>query len=183
MKKLCKYAVLCMDPGFNLGTALVSIDKKPVVVDIDCYSTKPSKVKSVRKADDDYRRADEAWEHAMKISKQAEVIVAVFVETTSAGQGSRSVFSMGYNKQLCECVARCQGAPIFHLSAQAVKKAATGRVNASKQQVIDAMRERLAYLPWDSFNKGQLEHMADACAMFLAGWRLPELKAIMRMIK
>lgn len=180
----CKYAVLCIDPGWKCGVALVSIDGgTPKYLYTGVIATDPANKKlRLLKADDDCRRGDEVWEGLQEVADKAERIVAVFIESATSGKGSRAVYSMGHNKSLANCFARHIGAPTFCVSAQAVKKAATGKNSASKQQVIDAMIKKAPHLDWDGIVKSKREHAADACAVFLAGWKLPELQAMMRMV-
>ena len=184
MKKLCKFGIFNIDPGWNCGLAVVSLDgPKPKVVYLDTLPTKPSGKKSgLLKADDDWRRGSEVWDWLQEAADQVEQVVAVFIESTQGGKGSRALYSMGYNKSLADNFARHLGAPAFHVSAQAVKKAATGKTNATKVQVQAAMIERVPHMDWSKFNKNTIEHAADACAIFLAGWKLPELQAFMRLV-
>lgn len=185
MDKLCHLGILCIDPGFNTGCTVVSLDErrpKPVFIDVVRTEKCNRKVRLLQ-ADDDQRRLTEIWNFLDDIAKRVDKVVAVFAESTSAGKSSRAVAAMGFNKGLIGCFSLYLGVPLFYASAQAVKKAATGHNSASKEEVQDAMIRRVPHLPWSGFNKGDLEHAADSCAIFLACWNIPELQAMLRIVR
>lgn len=179
---LCRLGVFCFDPGFKAGLAVVSLDEaEPQVVYLDAMKTdKSPKKKRILVSDDDHTRASALWHWWDKVAQQVEHPIAVCAEMGSGGQSARAVHVMAYGKSLISGFALHLGVPLISASPQACKKAATGRKNASKQEVWKAMMKRHTNLGWNRFPLYLLEHAADSCAVWEACKESTEIQMAMR---
>ena len=180
----CKYGVICIDSGFTAGAAIVSLDEaEPKIIYADsCRTKKSNKKMKILVAEDDHRRATEGWRWLESLNEHVEVVIAVFTEAISGGgKSARAVRVMGYGASQVSAFANHLKVPLIQASAQAIKKAATKRRAASKQQVWDAMISKHPHLGLERMTKRDLEHAADACAIWEACKDAPEVQMMMRL--
>jgi len=93
---------------------------------------------------------------------------ALAVELPTGGaQGARANRCMGMATAIAACIVDDWGLPCAWVTPQEVKKAVTGQRNASKQQMIGAIRSGYPELQWPK-GKTHHEHVADAMGALLA---------------
>ena len=166
--------ILALDVGFaHTGYVVARQEIWPwdgdwAFLEIGCIETEQSaKKREVRAADDRARRAAEMYRGIVNVARRHGV-VAVLVELPHGGaQSARAASAMAAAAAIAACAVEALG--VFHewYTPDAVKVAACGRKNASKDEVMDAARKRWPDAPWPT-TKGRLEHAADAAFVLRA---------------
>jgi len=184
-EQICRLGVMCIDPGFEAGLAVVSLDgAEPKIVYVDALKMeKQAKKKKILVADDDFQRGAGIWRWWDAVYQQIGTLVAVCAETGAGGQSASAVKVMSYAKAQAGDFALAKGVPFLTSSPQACKKAATGRKNASKEQVWTAMMELHPHLHWSRFPKYLLDEAADACAVWEACKNATEIQMAVKFAK
>lgn len=188
-----------IDAAFaNMGFAAVEIDIDPdlPMPHIDCdqlhlVSTEKDGSKQVRVSSDRLRRSQELREALLRVSKEAEAVVA-FAEIPAAPQNASAAFAFGI---AIGVLASCP-VPIIEVSPMEVKAAVAGKKvkkGASKAEIIEWAASRWPDAPWlraahaarsknGLLPAGRLlaenEHCADALAAVVAGVQTPEFKRL-----
>ncbi len=184
-QQLCKVGVICIDPGFEAGMAVVSLDEQPPkIVYVDALQMKKqAKKKKILVADDDFQRSAGIWRWWDDVYQHIGQLVAVCAETGAGGQSAAAVKVMSYSKAMAGAFALAKGVPFLTVSPQAVKKASTGRNNASKEQVWTAMMKKHPHLHWGRFPKYLLDEAADACAVWEACKNATEIQMAVKFME
>jgi Holliday junction resolvasome RuvABC endonuclease subunit len=169
--------MLALDPSFT-ATGWVVVDLRfDKIVGAGVIRTKKAKPKErLSAAEDDARRGLEIRRGIADVIRRFKPVV-IAQEGNSGSQHANSAKALARAQQACvDAVDEAlEGLPIF-LTQQAVKKAATGSMSASKDRVETAMRKRwgdawltlLAGVP-----KGEWENAFDAAAVVVAAWDKP----------
>ena len=135
--------------------------------------------KGLRVADDDAERCRELtqWLEGM-VDYLAGRPAGAIVELPSGGaQGARANRCMGMATGVVVTFLTMRGIPTEWITPQAVKKAATGRIYAKKEEMIARAWQRF---PLGNAMAWEKEHIADACWTFEAGKSTPLVQALMR---
>jgi Holliday junction resolvasome RuvABC endonuclease subunit len=177
--------VLGIDPSLtHTGFAWVELDLESmefVVTGLQLVKTKGAE--NVRKSADDMRRAGELGD-ALRVARQSAALV--FAEVPSGAQNARSAFANGVVLGTLATAA----APLIQVSPAEVKKAAVGKLNASKAEMIAWATTQHPEAPWLTRRvKGQSrllldnEHLADAVAVVQAGLASDQFKQVLSLMR
>jgi len=161
--------VLGIDTGFStMGLSLVELTATVErVLGVRTLVTKKSAKKAgVRASDDNVRRARELASELRKRLEKYDV-KALCMESQSWPRNASSSAKIGISWGIIAAVAESKDLPILQASPQAIKKALVGANNASKEEVIAAIRKRFPEIKWPNA-KGLHEHIADATGAVVA---------------
>lgn len=160
--------------GIDVGlvaTGIVLVDcaaKPPAIVRYATLRTERQAGKrGLRVADDDARRASEL---ALWLREQLVGVAGAVAELpTGAAQGARANRAMGLSTGIVVATLALAGLPAEWVTPGDGKRAATGRRDASKEQVQASVLERFR---WPALGRyaWEREHVADAAAAVLAAW-------------
>lgn len=157
--------ILCLDTGFltDVKTGLQRTEK--------------GKDKQVRTNSDDLRRTEDLARHAFSVCDRVKV---VFCECPVGSQSASAMKSVGVAHGIVGAL-RAKGYIIIEVQANAVKKALTGSIRASKADMIEAAMKLYPDAGW-TFHKGNptanCEHRADAIGAIHAGVLTPEFQQL-----
>lgn len=159
--------VLALDAGFA-ATGAVLVDTDGNVHGADCYRTVPdNRKRGVRVADSDAERCAglAAW-----LLTWARQVQGVVVELPTGGaQGARANRAMGMATGVVAACLYAAGRPVEWVTPAAVKVAATGYRNATKEQVQAGVLQGLTWPIWQvDLARGAWPHIADAAGAYLA---------------
>lgn len=179
-----KIPVVGFDPSYrNWGIAEGVLDLKTgylTNLSLSITETEKSSSKQVRKNSDDLARAQLLADAAITAAKKAKV---VFVEVPHGSQSASSMKSMGICIGILASI-EALGIPIVQVSANEVKKTFTGKLTATKDEMIQTA---VSLYPEAVFpnHRGRItskaEHVADAIAAIHAGVQTPMFKNLMRL--
>lgn len=160
--------ILGLDAGFAaLGGVVISGDH--VLYAGTCRTERTSRRRGLRVADDDADRAQQLARFLWAVIQEWRP-AGVVVELPHGGaQGARANRAMGMATGIVAAVLEVAALPTEWVTPQEVKRAATGRKDASKADVEAAVRERFAW-PDDFWRRSAAvrEHACDAAAAVLA---------------
>ena len=134
----------------------------------ECVITKPVKKKlNTRVIDSDHLRVKEISLRLRDLHKQY-CFKGIVAEVPPGGtQGARSATALGLVKGAVWTFAALMNLPFEGYLPHEAKKEATGRMNASKEEVATAVKKR-----WKDFEypkaKKHLEAVCDACSAYMA---------------
>lgn len=167
----------------NFGIAVASYDKDNLgdikIHDLILSKTEPSKVKGIRRSDDDIARFRQHASLIKDAISRYGVSVA-YGEVPHGAKDSRAMYAFGGVVGIYASL----DIPFVSVTALEVKHAATGAKHADKEDVIESMYSQFPYATWltsKRTNKMELktlsgenlspdnEHLADAAAAVLAG--------------
>ena len=139
----------------------------------ECVITKPVKKKfNTRVIDSDQLRVKEIALRLLELHKQYNFKGIVAEVPPGGTQGARSATALGMAKGAVWTFAALMNLPFEGYLPHEAKKAATGKMNASKEEVAEAVKRR-----WRDFKfptaKNHLEAICDACSVYLV---VPEKK-------
>ena len=134
----------------------------------ECVITKPIKKKlNPRQIDSDQLRVKEIVLRMNSLHEQYGFRGIVAEVPPGGTQGARSATALGLVKGTVWTFATLKNLPIESYLPHDAKKAATGKMNASKDEVANAVKKR-----WRDFKfpaaKKHLEAICDACSAYLA---------------
>lgn len=163
---------LGIDPGLaHFGWGLVAVaDGKLDVVSAGCFVTEKSdKKRKVLSADDNVRRAQQLARSLMNLVViKGNAIRIICAESMSAPRHSSSAAKLSLSWGVVSALSVVYGIPLVQASPQEIKLAATGKRNASKEDIQEAMRRELpgaeAAVSKTVTRKDDLEHPYDALA-------------------
>lgn len=163
--------VLGLDPALcNFGIAAMDLlPGEERIIELQVLRTEPSaKKRRVGAVEDDARRVSElAAGLAAAVKKHQPV--ALVVEATGAGKGSKAVRAMALAFSVALTIARLAALPVVQVSPLDVKRAMTGRKKAEKDEILLAVEQRYPDLEWPTdVPKGCWEHAADAVGAVVA---------------
>ena len=183
--------VVGFDPSLsNWGIACGTLDTDTLTIritHIERVSPIPLKGKDIRNNSKDLHRAEQLAKRALEIGKQAQVM---FVEVPVGSQSARSMASYGICVGILSAL-RASGIPFLEVTPTAVKVAATGRVTATKKQMIDWASTLYPYADWPTYKRNgetkitedAAEHIADAIGAIHAGLDSPEFQRMLPLLK
>lgn len=178
--------ILGVDPALaNMGLVIAkydTVDDKLEITDMKLIQTEKRSKKDVRVSSDDLRRAQELHTALDLYSKNMSI---VFAEIPSGGQSARAVLGFGI---AIGVVASCR-IPVIEVSPREAKEAAVGTSTASKQEMIEWATSEFPDAEWIKRKfKGKMrftsknEHLADACAIIVAGTQTPQFKQLIQLM-
>ena len=169
------FHVLGIDPGFaSLGYAVMLLSgdgEGDEVVEVGVFhTTKSSKKTKVRASDDNLRRARLLYGMLDTIFCRFDINI-LCAETMSFPRNASTAGKLAMCWGVLAAIVESRSMPVVQASPQSIKDVLTGRKDASKQDVRDALEERYPG-QFDSFveasNKGDLEHGFDAAGAIVA---------------
>jgi len=162
--------ILALDISLSeLGIAV--FDSAGNLVHSECVITKPMKKKlNARVIDSDHLRIKEIALRLKALHKEYEFRGMVAEVPPGGTQGARSATALGLAKGSVWTFAALMNLPFEGYLPHEAKKAATGKMNASKEEVVAAVKRR-----WRAFkfptSKKHLEAICDACSAYMAAER------------
>ena len=159
--------ILALDISLaELGIAVFDPDGR--LVHGECVITKPVKKKlNTRVIDSDHLRVKEIALRLRELHEQYGFRGIVAEVPPGGTQGARSATALGLVKGAVWTLAALMNLPFEGYLPHEAKKAATGKMNASKEEVAAAVKRR-----WKDFNfpqaKKHLEAVCDACSAYIA---------------
>jgi Holliday junction resolvasome RuvABC endonuclease subunit len=150
---------------------LAVFDSEGRLVHGECIITKPVKKKlNTRVIDSDHLRIKEI-SLRLKALYEEYCFKGIVAEVPPGGtQGARSATALGLAKGTVWAFAALMDLPFEGYLPYEAKKAATGKMNASKEEVAAALKRR-----WRDFqfpqSKNHLEAVCDACSAYIAAER------------
>jgi crossover junction endodeoxyribonuclease RuvC len=171
--------ILAIDPGFR-ATGWVVVDVAGTRIEfVDCGVVRTEKAKGkVLVSEDDWACCRQLASELVAVTDRYEPTCLV-VETPQGSKSARAIKSMAYAYAVCASLAGVVRLPAVLVSAGAAKKAATGRKNASKAAVAEA----IGFLPADALAEvrpaSKREHVYDAAALVLGAWE----SEVVRMVR
>ena len=170
--------ILALDISLSgLGVAVFDPDGR--LIHGECIITKPiNKKLKIRVMDSDHMRIKEIILRLNELHEQYHFKGIVAEVPPGGTQGARSATALGLAKGAVWAFAimagnqeyshpNMKGLPFESYLPHEAKKAATGKMNASKEEVIKAVIRR-----WSGFDfpkaKKHLEAICDACSAFMA---------------
>ena len=159
--------ILALDISLS-GLGIAVIDEHGKLVHGECVITKPVKKKlNTRVMDSDHLRIKEISLRLKTLHEQYGFKGIVAEVPPGGTQGARSATALGLAKGAVWNFATVMNLPFENYLPHEAKKAATGKMNASKEEVIRAVKRR-----WKDFNfpqaKKHLEAVCDACSTYMA---------------
>lgn len=182
--------LLACDPGYgNYGCSV--IDQYGTVIDVGTIQTAKAKKKLLRTADDDVQRITYITEQLSKVIRHYDVKGVLSELPPSGGQSSVAVKGLAMAVALSTALFSAHNLPVEWATPEEVKKALTGKKNASKEDMMLAVckkygwpitekpvyskktkklqRVNKIYHPLGkSIGKNQFEHIADSLGAFAA---------------
>lgn len=153
------------------------------ITHIGLESTKPSKVKQVRKNTDDLHRARQLHTAITEFLLDVDMVC---VEIPVGSQSARAMASYGMSIGVLASIK----VPMIQVTPSEVKIAAVGNKTATKQQMIDWAARTYPDTPWPTRTQkgvtkllGTNEHIADALAAIHAGCRTDEFAQVRAVMK
>ena len=137
----------------------------------ECVITKPVKKKlNTRIIDSDQLRIKEIVLRLKELHEQYSFKGIVAEVPPGGTQGARSATALGMAKGAVWTFAALMNLPFEGYLPHEAKKAATGKMNASKEEVATAVKKR-----WRDYKfpqtKNHLEAICDACSAYIAAER------------
>lgn len=168
--------MLVLDVGMcHTGWAVVAIDDGSLVACGHIDTEKSSKKAAIRAADDTVRRCQELTRELLSIVYCHGVCCMAAELPGGGGKSSSAVKSMAIATALVAAVAEFTELPAEWVSPQQNKKGATGRNNASKDEMMDAAGKLYPQLVIEYRHqagryagqwKGEFEDVADAICVW-----------------
>ena len=159
--------ILALDISLS-GLGIAVIDEHGKLVHGECVITKPiNKKLKIRVMDSDHQRIKEI-SLRLKALHEQYCFKGVVAEVPSGGtQGARSATALGLAKGAVWTFAALMNLPFEGYLPHEAKKAATGKMNSSKDEVANAVKQR-----WRNFDfpqaKKHFEAICDACSAYMA---------------
>jgi Holliday junction resolvasome RuvABC endonuclease subunit len=159
--------ILALDISLSeFGIAVFDSDGR--LVHGECVITKPVKKKlNTRVIDSDHLRIKEISLRFKALHEQYNFRGIVAEVPPGGTQGARSATALGMAKGTVWAFAALMNLPFEGYLPYETKKAATGKMNASKEEVTAAVKRR-----WQDFqfpqSKNHLEAVCDACSAYIA---------------
>lgn len=183
--------VMGLDPAFaNVGVFLAEVDLATGSItghrlELITNSADKANKKVVRKNSDDLRRAKETVAQLQYLMREWEPSF-IFAEIPSGAQSARAAWALG----IAVGVLAGLPCPIIQLLPREVKEV-TGQKHPDKQDMMNWAYKAFPDLNWITHKRGgenvpsasKNEHLADACAVTVAGVATDEFKSVLSMIK
>ena len=157
--------LLCLDIGFR-NTGWVVFDKGKARV-WGCIRTQKTKVKTDRVSDDNAYCAGVIARELKRVVEDNKCDAVIGELPTSGSISSRPAHQMGIALGIVAGFVEVMGLPVEWVTPTDVKKAVTGKRNASKDEIMDRVRKKFSDCNFMK-TKAEFEHIADACGVYLA---------------
>ncbi len=161
--------ILGIDPGFSsLGWCIASVEGgviNPVQVGVILTEKSISKI-GVRSSEDNIRRANLIWNSLASLNAMHKPKL-IATETMSWPRNAGVVAKMGIAWGVIASLSACYGIPVVQASPVDIKKAVVGTGTASKEAMIEAIKNRYPSISWPA-NISIHEHAADAVGSIIA---------------
>lgn len=172
--------VLCLDLALaNTGYVIAEVGGSTErIVSVGVVQTPPSSYKKANNKGKSIGELD--WARAAKLAHELHDVIAlndihyVYVECPTGGsKSSRAAKAMALAKGSAAATCSALGITTTLFTPQQAKRAATGSIHATKQEVkIAALTEFSYYDGWIKNSKGKLvqgqnEHIFDACSVLM----------------
>ena len=158
--------LLSLDIGFRFTGW--SVFNKNMIIAYGCITTKKSKLKSARTADDDARCCAEIANQLTVIIKEYKVKAVIGEMPHGGAQSARPNRTMALASGVTSAVAAVLNLPVSWTTPLQVKLAATGRNKADKEDVIKGIKEKFKYFKFEYSDETEFEHIADSIGAYLA---------------
>lgn len=157
--------LLCLDIGFrNTGWVLFG---KGSPRHWGCVRTAKTDRKIIRVSDDNAYCAQFIARALKGIVDDYGCDGVIGELPTSGSKGARPANQMGIALGVVASLVGVMSLPVEWVTPTDVKKAAVGKRNASKEEVMDAVRRKFPKCGFPK-TKAEFEHIADACGAYLA---------------
>lgn len=179
--------VLTLDPSFrHNGWAVVELSAAGTrIIAAGVIVTKKADKKQKAFAGDDNHRCSQEIAEQLSAVIDCYKPVMITAEAQAGSKNSRAAQLMGMNWGVVSAVACLKGVPILQATPTAVKRALTGKKDASKQEIEEVVVARfpeLVSLLQATRPKSLHEHAYDAAAVYIACEDSTEIKMIKRML-
>jgi len=182
--------ILCLDPGFsNFGCSVINQHGR--VVDLGTIQTQKTKNKLLRVADDDVQRITHIAAKLTELVNKYNIQGVLAELPPSSSQSASAAKSLGMAVALTTTLFTTLNIPVEWATPAEVKKAMTGKENASKTEMMmtackkygwqtsqknvfskktgKLQRTDMVYYPiGKAMGKGQFEHVADSLGAYEA---------------
>lgn len=161
--------LLCVDPGHaNAGAAVIESSTGSVIALRLCETRRHDQKQRWRYADDQARRTQELARFYHGLMTEFS-IKRLLVELPIGGApNSQAATDLARASTVLVAVAEVHGCAMEWYSPSEVKRAATGRANASKLEVMTAI-DKIYNVAVQFPRASQREHICDALGVWLAG--------------
>ena len=165
--------IVGIDPGLaSLGWAVAELlPAGPRLLSLGCLRTAPGKA-ALLKSEDNLARLRVLWRGLQTLADLKPVAIAI--ESQSWPRNASSAAKMAMPWGLICAMAEQLACPVIHISPQALKMAVTGKRDASKDEVEQALNGRAGFetlqnlLGRSGLPRGQWEHPVDAAGAIVA---------------
>ncbi len=159
--------ILALDISLaELGIAIFNHEGR--LIHGECIITKPvNKKLNTRVMDSDHMRIKEIVLRLNELHEQYHFKGLVAEVPPDGTQGARSATALGLAKGVVWTFAALMNLPFEGYLPHEAKKAATGKMNASKEEVATAVKQRWRDFDFPSAKK-HLEAVCDACSAYMA---------------
>jgi len=164
------FVILTNDPSMT-GWGWVIVDaKKDKILEAGCIKTEPEhKKRRIRKSDDTTRRASEIVLQLLRVIRKHDVSY-ILTEAPHGSQNASAAIMIGLCAGLLQGITDTLGIGIEWYSEQDSKKSILHKRSATKQEMIDAIKE-VYDVPWTGI-KYRDEAIADALAVYYTACQL-----------
>ena len=175
--------ILGIDTGFStLGWAAVELAPEgPILREVGLLRTKPGEAARL-KSEDNVARARLLWRGLADLERFAPRAIAI--ESQSWPRNAGAVAKIGITWGLVTALAEVWRVPLVHASPQQIKRDATGRRDASKDDVLEGLRNKPGFtnihdlLEKAGVTRSMWEHPTDAAASVFAALDTEIIRAI-----
>jgi len=177
--------VLGIDAGFQaMGLVVVDVQTREVVHALAVRTERTATKRGIRVADDDAERCKLLADSLAAVVRGWRPYGAVVELPNGGAQGARANRAMGMATGIVASVLYVLDMPTEWVTPSEVKKAATGRKDAAKEDVQRAVLRQFAWRDgvWPR-HRWEQEHVADAAAAVLAAQGGTLLRMVERMVK
>ena len=158
------FTVLTNDPSLT-GWGWAILNHSGRVHQAGCIKTSPEqKKRRIRKGDDTMRRISEI-NHVLKKLVEAYDVNYILAELPHGSQNASAARMIGMVAGVLQTISDWKDIGIEWYSEADAKKAALGKISATKQEMIDAMMETYHRSSWHTGIKYKDEAIADALAI------------------
>lgn len=168
--------VMGIDAGLQ-GMGVVVAEGRTIIY-AGTSRTQKSGKRGLRVADDDADRCQQHARFLLGVIREWRPQGAVVELPHGGAQGARANRSMGMATGVVAAVLEAAGLPAEWVTPAEVKKAATGRKDASKADVEQAVRRAFAWQAEPPRTKAEAEHVFDAAGALLAAEHGTLLRAL-----
>ena len=157
--------LLCLDIGFR-NTGWVTFEKG-LLRGWGCIRTEKTKKKITRVSDDNAYCAQSIALALKSIVESLKCCGVIGELPTSGSIAARPANQMGIALGVVASLVSVMSLPVEWVTPTDVKKAVVGKRNASKEEVMEAVRRKFPRCDFPE-SKTEFEHIADACGVYLA---------------